>query len=354
MERFTKRGLCLCALLLAGCGDVKTRQPAAGLFTAAPVEAGLAPEAPVAGMPAPRRLVVSGHSLVDRPFPDQVAALAARAGTPLEWQQVYLFGSSIKDRGTELIPPQPWDALLITEQHTLLGNLMWNDTQRHLREWADAVHAMNPGAVAYFYMPWLTIDDKADPARWIAYEQGAALVWQCMVTRANQQLAAEGDARRIVTLPANLALAYLVEQVAGGATVPGLSADPREAIDQLVADDVHLTPLGSFYIALVSYMGMGGLGAQALAPLLETPVAAQVSVEQAQSLLQVAAGFQASRAERRVVLDPQGCRRYLGDSFIEDYWRYVRATLRPQVGMLRAAWSTWRGKHQSRGFFSGW
>ncbi|MGC4029178.1 MAG: hypothetical protein QM696_09925 [Steroidobacteraceae bacterium] len=330
---------------------MNTRQPASQLFTDAPQRAGLAPQAPLPDAPALQRLFISGHSLVDQPFPDQMEALAARAGNPLRWERLHLFGSSIRQRTLAPLADGPQDALLITEQHTLLGNLMWNDTPRHLRQWADALHAGNPHAVTYFYVPWLSIDDRNDPSRWIAYEKAAAHVWQCMVTRVNVQLADEGRRDRIVTIPASLALVDLIAHLAAGAVLPGASAaTPREAIDRVMADEVHLTPLGSFYMALVSYLGMTGLPPRGIDPdLLAEPLVPEVSPEQARWLLHAATAFFASHATKRgIALDSDGCRRYLEESFIDDYWRYVRiAQLAPQMGFLRSSWSACAGGSSS-------
>ncbi len=354
---FGMRGFSWLALLgLAGCGEMNTRPPAEALLTREPLRAALAPEAPVADPPALQRLFISGHSLVDQPFPDQIEALAERAGRPLSWERLHIFGSSIRQRSPARLPAGSHDALLITEQHTLLGNLMWNDTPRHLREWSDVLRAGNPRGVTYFYVPWLSIDDRNDPSRWIAYETAAAHVWQCVVTRINAQRAGEGGDDRIVTIPASLALVHLIGHLAAGAALPGVSAaTPRESIDQVMADEVHLTPLGSFYMALVSYLGMSGQSPQSLEPLLAEQVVAGVSPEQARSLLQVAAVFLAARAADRAVLDSDGCRRYLEESFIDDYWRYVRvAQLAPEIGFLRSGWSAWRGKNQFRRFVRSW
>ena len=46
----------------------------------------------------PSKLFISGHSLTDRPFPDFLAALAAREGHSLEWYMQHLEGSSLRRR----------------------------------------------------------------------------------------------------------------------------------------------------------------------------------------------------------------------------------------------------------------
>jgi hypothetical protein len=351
--------VCIVALL-AGCSDAMiTRAPPDALLSVTPVASGLALEAPMLadGVAPPSHLFISGHSLVDRPYPDQLAALAERAGTPLRWNRLYLVGSSIKQRSPPQMPEGPYDALLITEQHGLLGSVMWNQTEQHLRQWHEALRAQNPQAVTYFYVPWLSIEDKDHAQSWVAYEKAAAHVWQCVVTRVNAAIAQEGRSDRILTLPASLALVHLIERLQAGAPVPGVTgATVRESLDRIIADNVHLTPLGSFYLALVSHLALASADAAKLEPLLATPVYAGVTAEQARSLLEVATGFLAARAGSPArALEPEACRRFLADSFIEDYWEYTRrVALKPDQGWLRSTWGTFQFRRQSRVFFSNW
>lgn len=240
------------------------------------------------GPAPPQRLFISGHSLLDQPLPSTLEAIAASLRTPLQWNRQYRVGSSIRDRSRGAGTPrnqivwqgyreglnrsgegmdviQEWhapatvtgglyDTLLITEQHNLLGTLWWSDTVRHLRHYHDRFVAANPAARTWFYEPWLGINDKAAPADWFAYERAASPIWQGLLQRINISLAAEGRPDRIEALPAGLALVQLIERATQGPAVPGVSAGTvRSTIDRLVADDVHLTPLGVYYISLVTY-----------------------------------------------------------------------------------------------------
>ena len=326
---------------------------------------------PAPGAPAPpRRLFISGHSLLDQPLPDQLAAVAASLGTPIDWNRQYLLGSSIRDRtagepgggdwngyrrggnrvgeNLDLLAEldragrsaEPYDTLLITEQHSLLGTLVWNDTVRHLRHFHERFIAANPAGRTWFYEPWLDIDRKDDPTRWIAYEREASKVWQCVVTRINVSLQAEGRADRIASVPAGRALVHLVEQATMGAGVPGIgegsrAATPqatRAAIDLLLRDNVHLTPLGSYYLALVvdaTLFQRSPRGAW---------VPDGVSAEQAASLQRIADEFVSADRTQSAALTLPECRELLERSFINDYWSYVRDT-------------TWRGQ-QGQGWVS--
>jgi hypothetical protein len=318
-----------------------------------------------AAPPVPERVFISGHSLVDQPLPSNLAAIATSLGTPLQWNRQYRVGSSIRARtrgdrdagwdgyrlgynregeGLDLLAewqrPQTvsggrYDTLLITEQHGLLGTLLWNDTVRHLRHYHDRFIDANPAGRTWFYESWLGLDDKSDPRRWIAYERAASPLWQCIGTRINASLAAAGRADRIEPLPAGWALAFLIERLTTGAGVPGLSGPSvRDSVDRVVQDDVHLTPLGNYYMALVSYAHLFGRTPQgAWAP----PEVATAAVGALQAL-----AWQSVAAERaqRKAMTLEACRSTLQREFIALFWDYLRdAELKRGEGKWRVWWS---------------
>lgn len=312
-------------------------------------------------------LFYSGHSLTARPLPDDVAAIAASLGTAVDWNRQYLSGSSILQRSrgvggwagyrsgdnregngmdvlAELrsgatIGARRYEHLVITEQHGLLVSLAWNDSVRCLRHFHERFIDANPAGRTWFYVPWLMIDDKADPRRWIAYEREAAPLWQGIATRINASLALEGRRDRIDVLPASLALAELVERATQGDGLPGITAaSVRETVDRLVEDDVHQTRLGMHFLALVSVatiFGRSPMGAWA---------PPEIDAQAARSLQQVAGGFvERWRAEDRP-LSLDDCRARLRGGFIGRYAAYVRDVEGRQTGRPLAAWWRW-AKH---------
>lgn len=299
--------------------------------------------------PAPQRhvdrLFWSGHSLMDRPLPDYFAAIAASLDQPVQWNMQVIPGSNIKSRsrGTgdwdgyrqgsnrdgseldvaaELISPRtvaggPYDALIITEQHTFLGNLIWNDTIGHLRHFHERAIDGNARQTTYLYQSWLGIDDRNDPQRWIAYEKAAAPAWRCLAIRINMALAAEGRPDRIVPIDAGAALATFVEQAVAG-QVPGFAGVPRDVIDRLFQDDVHLTPLGSYFIALFVYAELAGTSPKgAWAP-------AGLNPEKAQSMQAAAWTIHRERASTLQDRSLDACRDYVGGPFLRQYLAYMR------------------------------
>lgn len=313
-------------------------------------------------------LFVSGHSLVDQPLPTFVAGIAQSLGTPAEWERQYVVGSSIMHRSRGLPPNPEWsgyrlgynregegldvlqelreprsvpsgkyDVLLITEQHSSLGGLLWNDTVRHLRHYHERFIESNPSGTTYFYESWLGLE-KDDPQRWIAYEKAASPVWQCMATRVNASLELEGRTDRIVSLPAGIALAALTEKATTEGGVPGVTqATTRETVDSLIADDVHLTPLGAYYMSLVSYSAIYRR------PPTGAWIPDGVSETQAHSLQAFAWEFIDQYYRNYAPLAVAACQGFILDEFNRQYWDYIRDTQwRKQDSYLRAQVRWWR------------
>lgn len=229
----------------------------------------------------PANIFISGHSLLREPIPSDLESIAKGFGYALDWNQQYLEGSTIEERTNgqregdyrsgkdrnggaidvleELKSPKehenvPYETLLITEQHDLLQSLIRSDTVGYLKEFHDAFLKRDPQGATYFYQPWQFLDRKDDPRRWIAYEKAASPMWACVVAQVNADLAADGRSDRIATIPAGRALAVLIERATQGTGVPAISKPTvRGTVDSLIADDVHLTGLGSYYISLVIY-----------------------------------------------------------------------------------------------------
>lgn len=224
------------------------------------------------------RLFVSGHSLTDRPFPDYLQEIAAAGGISLEWNMHHLPGSSIlqrlqdkkavfaepTQRGEAELGQDPnaipapdrhgYDVMVITEQHRVLDSLIWQNAVQSLRDYHDRFIAANPSGKTYFFAPWISVSDRANPLDWIVYEKEALPIWQCVVSQVNQDLAADGRADRIQFIPTSWALARLVEHMTAAADVAGFEGlDTAAKMDAIFSDTVHLSRLGSYYVAAISY-----------------------------------------------------------------------------------------------------
>jgi hypothetical protein len=317
----------ICAFL-AACGNPgMARLPSAAALS----DARLTGPIPTARLPT--RVFVSGHSLVDLPYPAYLATVATALGEPLAWQRQYMVGSSIKQRSPLILPPGDFNALVITEQHAVLNSLVWEDTHRFLREAHDAFVSRNPDGQTWFFVPWLSLNDPAHPQRWMAYEKAAALVWQCTISRINRELQVDGRVDQIRTIPASLALAYLIETLRQGGR------------PYVFSDDVHLIPAGKFYLALVTAGFMSG-GLPADLPARMGAVDG-LAPDEVQTMVQIAQRYLVAFRDQRE-LSEAGCRQFLADSFIDDYWNYYRdAVLAKNSSALKARWSVWRMQRRS-------
>lgn len=276
---------------------------------------------------APQSLFFSGHSLLEEPLPAEVARTAQSLGLGSVRVQVHTpLGSSIKDRlatGAQAVPPAAVDALVVTEQHTLVGNLVWNDSVGQLRRLQSAFVGANPRGRTWLYASWLNLDDAREPQRWVAYERAASPVWQCLAA------AVPG----VDFIPAAAVLAGLVERVVRG-EVAGL------ALRDLFHDDVHLTPLGAHFMSLVVFAAVFDRSPEGAVP----PAGMDASLARALQRL----AFDGLRAERARLGAPTAtdCRgRARG--FVGPYAAYVRDVIdRPGLGTWKAWWRWWRHRVQ--------
>lgn len=313
--------------------------------------------------PPPERIFFSGHSLMDQPLPAHLTAIAQSLGTPLQWNRQYMVGSAIRSRSAGDKPGPPWsgyrrgdnrdgsgmdvlqefrqprtvsgglyDTLLITEQHGLLGTLVWNDTVRHLRHYHDRFIEANPQGRSWFYEAWLDVSDKDDPRAWIAYERAASIRWQCIAERINHSLKAEGRTDRIEALPAGAALVGLIERATSAAGLPGVTrGSVRQTVDSLLNDSVHLTPLGSYYMALVSYSTLFNRSAVGA---WKPP---EVASDTAKALQETAWQMVQQERQQRRRLDVRQCDDLMRE-FIAPYWAYVRNKQQREEGFINAYW----------------
>jgi len=324
------------------------------LLLLAKTEAAMTAELPPPWLPQAERdgatVFITGHSLTDLPLPNFLEAIAQSQAATHVWNRQYVVGSTIEQRSRgagsnvadwpgyrrgdnkdgssidvvdELRSPRTpgarsYDVLLITEMHSVLASYLWFDTVRLLRHYHDLFISSNPQGRTYFYESWLGILDKSAPARWIEYERAASPVWQCAATRINVSLAHAGRTDRITPLPAGLALAELVARATEGAGLPGITAGtPRETVDALVADDVHLTRRGSYYVALVTYTAI----------YRRSPVGAwapsDIDAQTADAMQKFAWNFVVDFYARSQPMPLADCRALVAGPFNELFWNYT-------------------------------
>ncbi len=297
----------------------------------------------------------SGHSLTDPPIPEMLAEISAGFGVPMHWNRHSMAGASMEAR-TRGRPANPngWDgyrqgnnrdtvgmdvikelqtaatvggknynALIITEVHDFLWSLLNGDTVRLLRHYHEQFIDANPAGQTFFYQSWLALPDSQEPETWLAYERAAAPVWQCIATRINTSLTAEGRGDRLRFLPASLALVSLVEHATTEPGIKGITADTVPAtLKQIFKDGVHLTDSGAYFIALVSYAFVTDKPpADAWAPT-------DMGHAESQALQQLAWDFYTKYQSNNAPLTLAECGQQIHSRFAKQYWDYIYAQKR--------------------------
>lgn len=309
---------------------------------------------------APRdmaRVFLSGHSLTDNPLPEYVLAIAqSLGGKDFNFNQQIGIGSPIRVRtlgdswnnldwpgykqgknrdGVDmdviaelkspktLGPGERYDTLVITERHDILDVIRWEDTAGLLRHYHDRLIDGNPDGHTLFYHSWLDID-KAAPQAWIEHEKHALFAWECVASKINLKLESEGRGDRISTLPVGAALVDLVERVLAD-EVAGVGGTTAQKMGAIFNDNVHLTPLGVYYAALVTYAAV----------FRSSPVGAAVpqgvDPQPAADLQQIAwdfvrAYYTAPGAGQHTM---EACRSFVSESVCASFW-----TLKGEPGKI--------------------
>lgn len=350
-------------LALAGC-DRSAPVPPLGGVGAAPVAAASAGQSV--------RLFYSGHSLMDRPLPDQVEALARADGITLGWDRQYRIGSLMRERTRGADPAAadwtgwmqgenregqgldvlatltgqnpsvaPFDVLVTTERHDILWALTHESSAAYLRALHDARVRGRPQGATWFYEGWQSFGPGQVRA-WAAYERAAAGAWQCVAAEVNRSLEQAGRPDRVWSLPASRALVDLVDAALSERGLPGITAETETAtLARLFRDEVHLTDLGLHYMALVTW-----------AFVADRPLAGPwrpdtVTEEQSASLRRVASQAHAAlRGQTLVESAPADCQAQL-TALCPVYWGYMEERqLAGGRSALGAAWD--RAKQQWR------
>ncbi len=291
---------------------------------------------PEQGVAAPvladaRTLFVSGHSLTAH-LPPLLEDLAHGAGRTLSVEAHLADGSSIRQRlaaGPAAIPPPGTDILLVTERHWILDTMSREGTVGELRTLDQRFRADNPTGETFFYVPWATLANTAAPDDWIRHERMVAPLWACLARRASDSPARAGS-RQIHLVPAALALADLTEALNRTPDdFPGFAGmSPREVGAALFSDDVHLTPLGGYFVAVVTDATIFGDGSA------NAPVPAGLDAARAESLRDFALRFVA--AWRETSMRAETCSQRIGPALALAYAGYAAKVAQgPDAGLAR-------------------
>lgn len=254
--------------------------------------------------PNAMRAFYSGHSLSDG-IPEVIATFAGARGKT--WSHVVQSapGSLLRERAS-LPQGQTFDAVVATERHDLPYAAYHEGTVQHLSKLHAEHMRRNPAGRTWLYHVWMS-GARTSPQAFVAYEKRALLMWECIASRVNHTNAANGTPGRVLVLPGATALAELVQELMAN-TVPGIAgASTLERLTVLFRDDVHLTSVGTYFLAAVHYSALFGESPEGMA------VPAGMSAELARELQRRAwqhATAYAAHAEAGASRDMSACRAY--------------------------------------------
>ncbi len=306
------------------------------------------------------RLLLSGHSLTDNPLADYLVDITNKSSDSFNYQQQIVLGSPIRVRtkgndtgaagfpgysqgknrsGTsninfvnEVRNPQTigagqlYDTLVITENHSSLEQIQWENTILYLRHYHDLMISGNPASRSFFYHSWLDIN-KLNPSNWITHEQNSEVTWECAASKVNESLQSAGRTDRVRLLPAGGALVDLVERAIAG-EVSGITGTTSARMDMIFSDNVHLTSLGMYFMSLVVYASTYGKSPSGVAP----PSGSGITTTQAGQLQTIAWNYvnayynQGSNPSARTMAS---CRTFISNNSCSSYW-----TLKGQTGNI--------------------
>ncbi|WP_342078852.1 hypothetical protein [Yoonia sp. SS1-5] len=219
-------------------------------------------ETPQAVAPGPQRVFHLGHSLVGRDMPAMLAQLTGQShryesqlgwGTPLKahWDPDTPINGFAEENdhpryrdAKEALASAEYDALILTEMVEIKDAIKHFDSPAYLSKWADAGWAAKPELRVYLYETWHPLDD---PDGWLArIDADLARHWEGQILR--PALADREPIRPIYVIPAGQVMAQFVRAVEDQGGVDGITNR-----QDLFSDEIHLSDLGAYLVALTHY-----------------------------------------------------------------------------------------------------
>jgi len=222
---------------------------------------------PLSPPQAPMRVYHLGHSLVG---PDIPHLLAQFAGPGHRFNVQRGSGTSLRAHWEESEPildfdqvnqPPVWrdpkeaftagdyDAIILTEMVELRDALRYFDAADYLHRWAHLARDGNPQVRIYLYETWHRLDD---PDGWL--DRIDADLDHLWLGRLTAKDAAAAPDHPIYLIPGGQALAATARAAEAG-EIPGLTTrqDLFDRADDGSLDQIHLSPLGAYIVALTHY-----------------------------------------------------------------------------------------------------
>lgn len=257
LSRLTRRAASALLLVSAGLSSLAILRGRGFLRSAPPLTAPL----------APLRSYHLGHSLVGADMPHMLHQFAGKdhlyhvqrgSGTSLRahWEpdEPILHFAEANPReiwrdARTAIGSGTYDAVILTEMVELRDALKYFDAAEYFHRWADLARAGNPDVRLYLYETWHRLDD---PEGWLTrIDRDLDDLWLGKLLSRDSRRAPD---QPVYLIPGGQVLAAVTRAAEAG-EVPGLTH--REALFAREADgsldQIHLSPLGSYLIALTHF-----------------------------------------------------------------------------------------------------
>ncbi len=242
-----------------------------------------------------------GHSLVNFEMPSMTQAIAESLGARMTWDAQIRIGGALKANwdafegsegtwGRTALATGRYDTLVMTEAVSLDDMIRWLEPVEYGGRWYDLAVRSHPGARVFLYTTWHEWNEVrrvfgcARPGDFRAYIDEDRPKWEGI---------ADGIARErpggppLHIVPGGEGLARVWDEARAG-RIPNVPD-----IRPLFEDDIHLTPLGNYFVGLVQFATI----------FRRSPVGATRVVRDAEGATLVEVPEETARALQRIAWD---------------------------------------------------
>lgn len=222
----------------------------------------------------PLKVGMVGHSLLNHEVPQILRTIAASPGKKVVVFEQITNGATINanwnhhaqaethpemkntygDLREEMAKARPpFDVLVLTERVAIKDAIKWEDTLGYTITWRNHALKYNPNAKVYHYATWVGFHegdwwkDIPDEATWRARTLADGKLYAQVSEEAMRDPRSSKGAP-IGIVPGHRAMAILFDALKAG-KLPCLG----KSIRAVMADGIHLKPVGNYYIACVMY-----------------------------------------------------------------------------------------------------
>ncbi|MFT5355591.1 MAG: hypothetical protein ACI9KE_002810 [Polyangiales bacterium] len=205
---------------------------------------------PAEGARSSANIFFLGHSLLGWDAPTMLAQFAEANGLTYSFDAAVGIGANLSwqwqhpDRAQGENPrtalsAQPYDLLVLTEAVPIANQVQGADSVQNALNFMQLAYEQNPDVQVYLYETWEHRENDA----WRDSIREVRTFYDQIVDGVNARF----DGRDMLIIPGGQAMGALVDSIRAG-DVPGVSDEGA-----LFVDDIHLTPLGWYFIACVHY-----------------------------------------------------------------------------------------------------